>query len=327
MKNIIVFKKTGLKMLKNVYFACCMVLVGSLLYVGNVVASDHITDLPQFIRQHTAQLLPSPMIGIIIQYLPDQTVTINENSKREHPLQNVFSDADPSSCFLTYIQYENSTDHQDSIRLVRWYGVGEKGELQSSLHVIYSPFKAVRLQKKDQRLIPDQAEDRYNRHQDKQLAANSDAQNIFGLELISDSHNATYDASRKLLTIADQNNVTIYDVGDPLPRADYEQALTDSLRIPLVNNTTKKRTAMMPQLIPPIQRDDFRKLLTSPIDQLSVSAALVQNQQTNKPKSASKVIENPSQQDNRLRNFIIGATLVAGAAKVYSWSKPRQVTK
>ena len=39
------------------------------------------------------------------------------------------------------------------------------------------------------------------------------------------------------------------------------------------------------------------------------------------------MIENPSKKDNSLRNFIIGATLVAGAAKVYSWSKPKQATK
>lgn len=49
MKNIIIFKKTGLKMLKKVYFAFCIALAGSLLCVGDTAASEQ--NAPQTIAQ------------------------------------------------------------------------------------------------------------------------------------------------------------------------------------------------------------------------------------------------------------------------------------
>ena len=60
--------------------------------------------------------------------------------------------------------------------------------------------------------------------------------------------------------------------------------------------------------------------------QKDASPLTVQTPLASIPVGSAQISRN-SQKSNRLRTFFIVSTLITGAAKLYSWSKPKQATK
>lgn len=283
-------------MLKNMYFACCMALAGSLLGAINLMGSEG-TPIAQSLprNQHLAS---GDCINLIAAYCCPPTPELNLTVENPIPMTpipgstNLMLDHPTDSYFELLFKKDTAYNDFSLHALVRgqsyipYFWVNYKKNTMTGIHekdgqgfdmftpLAYSAFR---------RMKDTEFEEEIKRLNNKEIAAGDLCYN----DADKTTHGIT---SRCTFTPTNNNkdlNIKLHHDTSPLASA-IDQATNRILTMPFVPSV-------------PINIE-------------------------NHP-SKGHAIKKAPKQDNRLRNFVMGAAFVAGAAKLYSWNKSRPATK
>lgn len=282
-------------MLKNVYFALCMVLAGSLLCAVNLVGSEGATaqSLPQ--DQHLAS---GDCINLIAEYCCPPTPELNLTVENPIPMTpipgstNLMLDHPTDSYFELLFKKDTAYNDFSLHALVRgrsyipyfWVNYNKNPETgvyekSSSDHDMLTPqaYSVFR------RMKDEEFEEEIKRLNAKEIAA--------GDLCYNDAEKTTHGITSRCTFTPTNNN--------------------KDLTIKLHHDTRPLASAI---------DKATNRVLTRPF--VAPAPNSIENHA-----SKGHAIKKAPKQDNSLRHFIMGATFVAGAAKLYSWNKSRPANK